>query len=217
MMLHRRARWCAQPPAVPFIEHVQLHRHSRRASEQSQVDRSRAADERADRRDGRLRVGKILARVRHAVRGGTTSLRRDLFALRTAIPRSHGSTASRSDRGHSTGHRDRSDESGAYVPLHRRDDDRAQRSLEAPFRACRATLLSSLRAARAPRYGADDLLIARGASGAGRLELGASAHHVPSERAAQLCGKRGRQVARGAGLYAHLRACCKASGRAGRA
>ena len=56
--------------------------------------------------------------------------------------------AGRSDRGHSAGDRDRSDESGAHVALHRRHDDGAERSPEAAVFARRATLLPRMRAHR---------------------------------------------------------------------
>jgi hypothetical protein len=50
------------------------------------------------------------------------------LALRAPVPGSHGQAAGRPHRGHSARDRHRSDQPGAHLALHRRHDDRAQRS-----------------------------------------------------------------------------------------
>ena len=104
--------------------------------------------QRADRRHGRERVGKILAGLRHAVRRGPAPLCRDLLAVREPVPGSHGSPGGGCHRGHPARHRDRSNESGAHLPFDGGHDDRAQRSFEALVRARGGTALSGLRTAR---------------------------------------------------------------------
>ena len=136
---------------------VPLHRHSRRAPEQSQESRPRAADERADRRHRRVRLGQVVAGVRHALRGRSAPLRRNVLAVRAAVSRSHGSSAGRSHRRHSAGDRHRPDQSGAHLALHRRHDDGAQRSPEAAVLARRAAVLPRVRALRCKRDSAQSI------------------------------------------------------------
>ena len=78
-------------------------------------------------------------------------LRRDVLAVRAAIPRPHGQAAGRPHRRHPARDRDRPDESRAHVALDRRHDDGAQRSPEAPVRARRGAVLPQLRPRGAPR------------------------------------------------------------------
>ena len=87
---------------------------------------------------GRVRLGQVLAGLRHALRRRAAALRRDLLALRAAVPRPHGQAAGRLDRRHPAGDRHRPDQPGAHLALDRRHDDRAQRSPEAAVRARRA-------------------------------------------------------------------------------
>ena len=110
---------------------------------------------RADRRDRRLRLGQVVARLRHALRRGPAPLRRDVLAVRAAVPRPHGQAAGRPHRGHPAGDRDRPDESGAHVALDGRHDDRARRLPEAAVRARRDAVLPRLRPQGAPRHAAD--------------------------------------------------------------
>ena len=151
------------------------HLRARRAPEQSQESRSRDSAERARRRDGRVGLGQILAGVRHAVCGRAAALRRDVLALRAAVPRSHGQAAGGSHRGHSAGHRDRSDQSGAHVALHRRHDDGAQRSSEAAVcaraRRCSASAAASRCGGIRRRASTRTCARARAAAGDPRLLL----------------------------------------------
>ena len=125
---------------------------------------------------------KVLAGFRHGLRRGPAPLRRDLLALRPAVPRPHGQAAGGPDRGHPAGHRDRPDQPGAHLALDRRHDDRAERSPEAAVRAGRRSCIAGAAASRCTatrrrRSFAD----ARGARrGAGRSAAGG---HVSGRRA----------------------------------
>ena len=98
------------------------------------------AAQRAHRRHGRVGLGQVLAGVRHAVCRRPAPLRRDLLALRAAVPRPHGQAAGRLDQRDPAGDRHRPDQPGAHLALDRRHDDRAQRSPEAAVRARRAAV-----------------------------------------------------------------------------
>ena len=92
---------------------------------------------------GSFRLGQILAGFRHALRGRATALRRDILPLREAVPRSLDNRMSPASKGFS-GHRHRPGQSGTYLALDRRHDDRDQRSPEAPVRAHRAPALPAM-------------------------------------------------------------------------
>ena len=63
--------------------------------------------ESADRRDGRQRLRKELAGVRHDLRGGSAPIRRDVLGLCTTVPREAGQARRGPDRRHPAGHRGR--------------------------------------------------------------------------------------------------------------
>ena len=96
---------------------------------------------------------QVLAGLRHPLCRGPAALYRDLFALRAAVPRPHGTAPGGPHRGNSPGHRHRPDQSGAHLALHRRDDDRDQRSPQAAVCPRGAAVLPGLRPAGAARYG----------------------------------------------------------------
>ena len=169
--------------------------------------RPRHPDRRAGRRDRRLGLGQELAGVRHAVRRRPAPLRRDLLAVRAAVPRPHGPARGGPHRGRAAGDRDRPDQPGAHLAQHGRHDDRAERSPEAAVRARRAALLPPVRAAGAARLGRVDPRQPRGARRAGRRP--APDGDVPGAGAEEFRRGRGARAPRGAGLHAR----CTASAR----
>ncbi len=124
---------------------ARLRRDSRGASEQSQRHRCRSSARKIDRRHRPERLRQVLARVRDDLRRRPAPLRRDIFALHAAIPRSHGQTARRRHSRNPAGYRDRAIESGEDVALDRRHDDRDQRLLEIALAAHRESVLPELR------------------------------------------------------------------------
>src|SRR5678815_642400 len=140
--------------------------HHRSPPEQSQRLRPGEPPGRAGCRHRSLRVGKVVAGLRHALRGGAAPLHRVVLRLRAPVPRSDGSAGGGSDRRHSPGHRDRSDRPRAVEPLHRRHDDRDQRLHEAALPAHRFAALPGLRrkgdAGHSRRCGVAHLRVERG-------------------------------------------------------
>ena len=99
------------------------------------------AAQRVDSRDRRERFREILVGIRHAVCRRSAPLRRDLFPLCPAIPRSHGQAAGRSHRRDSARDCHRPDQSGAHLPIHRGHHDRNQRSFETVLRTGSSAVL----------------------------------------------------------------------------
>ena len=97
--------------------------------------------------DRRLGQRQVIAGVRHALCRRPAALRRDLLRLCAAVPRPDGQAAGRPHRRRAAGDRDRPDQSGAHLALHRRHDDRTQRPPEVAARARLHALLPQLRAA----------------------------------------------------------------------
>src|SRR6266571_3300132 len=189
-------------------------RHPRCAPEQPQESLARAAAERARRRHRRLRLGKVLARLRHALRGRAAALRRDFQPVRAAVPRPHGQAAGGRDRGDSPRDRDRPDQSRAHIALDRGHDDRAERSPEAALRARGAALLPRLRTSGAPGLACLCIRAAVGPrQGRGRSAIGA---HLPRDGAEEFQGGGSALAPQGPGLRPHPRAPRqRARGRAG--
>ena len=167
---------------------ARVDRDSRCAPEQSQESESRDSAARARGGHGRVGLGQVLAGVRHAVCRRPAALRRNLLAVRAAVPRSHGQAGGRSHRRHSARHRHRPDESGAHLALHRRHDDRAQRSPEAAVRARGNASLPQLRQAGAARQRGEHLRRRQRARGRGRRS--ARVRLFPGDGAEELQGSR---------------------------
>ena len=189
----------------PITHERRRHPHPRGAAEQSPRPRPRSAARRADRRHGRQRLGQVVARVRYGVLRRPAALRRDVLAVRAAVPRPHGQAAGRPHRGHPARDRDRSDEPRAHVALDGRHDDGAQRPPEAPVRARRAC---STAATAAARCGATTRSRSTRSSRASPRVGGARAVLVTFtvDDAGELQPRRDREISDGAGLHAHSRA-----------
>ncbi len=127
-------------------------RRSRRAHAQPQEHRSDAADRQADHRDRRQRIGKVVARLRHDLRGRPAAVRRVAVGLRAAVSRADGEARRRSHRRHRAGHRHPPEEQHQESALDGRNDDRDPRLHAAAVRARRPDVLPELR----PRGGTRD-------------------------------------------------------------
>src|SRR5882762_9446031 len=102
----RTLRGVAEVPWNFVYSRVALHSltdgpdpHPRRAHAQSQEPERRFAEKPADRDHGAVGLRKILARLRHPLRGRTAPLRRVAFGLRAPVPATDGEARRRSDRG----------------------------------------------------------------------------------------------------------------------
>src|SRR4051812_631618 len=80
---------------------------ARRARPQPEKYRRRSPARPAGRDHRPVRIGKVLARLRHDLRRGTTALRRIALLLRPAVPRTNGEAGRRFDRRVVAGYRDR--------------------------------------------------------------------------------------------------------------
>ncbi len=173
--------------------------YPRRAPEQSQESRHRHPAERAGGGHGRLRVGKVVPRLRHPLRRRPAPLRRDLLALRAAVPRPAGPPPGRSDRRHSSCDRHRPDESRPDLALDGGDHERAERPPEAALCARRAALLPRMRATGAARYAGFD---PPGPRGPGRrCRRPAACDHVSGRGTEELRRRGSAEAPRGAGVY----------------
>ena len=154
---------------------------------------------------GRVRLGQVLAGVRHALRRRPAPLRRDLLALRAAVPRPHGQAAGRLHRRHPAGDRHRPDQPGAHLALHRRHDDRAQRSPEAAVRARRQRCTASAAASRCASDSAREHLRGPERARARGRQTRACCITLSRAGAGELHHRGGARAARAPGLHALLR------------
>ena len=122
-----------------------LPHHSRRARAQPQEHHARASARPADRLHGPVRLGEVLARLRHDLRRGPAALRRVAVRLRAAVPRADGEARRRLHRGSLAGDLDRPEVHLAQPALHRRHDHRGLRLPAGALRARRAPALLQLR------------------------------------------------------------------------
>ena len=182
------------------------HRHHRRAPAQPEKRHRRDPQEEAGRADRRLRIGQVLARLRHALRRGPAALHREPLGLRAAVPGADGEAALRLDQGPGAHDLDRA-EDGEHEPA--LDGRHGHRAARLPARALGAggpAHLLPLRPRRLAAVGAADR--ARG-DGARRR------HEVPGARAARL-GEEGRAPRRArAGAQGRLRPRARRRHRAG--
>ena len=158
---------------------------------------------RADRDHGRERLGQKFARLRHALRRRTASLRRNVLALCATVPRPHGQTPGGPHRRHPAGDCDRPDESGAQFAQHGRHDDRAQRPPQAAVCPRCHAVLPRLRQARAqgqPRVNLHGTGPARA-----RFRRSEARRHLRGAGACQLYRRGSAGIPRPAGLRAVAR------------
>ncbi len=106
-----QARTFPGPPDSHVTVATRQHPHSRGPAEQPARPRPRHSAAPARRRHRRVRLGQVLARLRHGLCRGPAPLRRDVLAVRAAVPRPHGQAAGGPDRGHPARDRDRPDQS----------------------------------------------------------------------------------------------------------
>ena len=122
-----------------------LPHHSRRARAQPQEHHARAAARPADRLHGPVRLGEVLARLRHDLRRGPAALRRVAVGLRATVPGADGEARRRLHRGSLAGHLDRPEVHLAQPALHGRHDHRGLRLPAGAVRARGAPALLQLR------------------------------------------------------------------------
>ena len=96
---------------------------------------------------GPVRLGQVVARIRHALRRGAAPLRRVAVGLRAPVPRADGQARRRLDRGPLAGDLDRPEDDLAQPALDGRHGHRGARLPAAPVRPHRAPALPDLRAA----------------------------------------------------------------------
>ena len=106
-------------------------RRARRPRAQPQQHQRRAAARPADRVHRPVRVGQVVARLRHDLRRGPAPLRRVAVVLRPPVPRADGQARRRRHRGPVAGDLDRPEVGRPQPPLDRRHDHRGLR-LPAP-------------------------------------------------------------------------------------
>ena len=138
------------------VDGARPHRHHRRAPAQPQERHRRDPEEEARRPDRRLRLGQVLARLRHALRRGPAPLHREPLRLRPAVPRADGEAALRLDQGPRPHHLDRAEDGQLEPALHGRHGHRDPRLPARAVGAGRAAHLPPLRAAGLAAVGAAD-------------------------------------------------------------
>ena len=151
-----------------------LPRHPRRARAQPQEHHARAPARPADRLHGPVRLGEVLARLRHDLRRGPAALRGVAVRVRAAVPGADGEARRRLHRGPLAGHLDRPEVHLAQPALHGRHDHRGLRLPAGALRAGRAPALLQL---RPPDRSPDPRADRRPGDGAAR------GHEVPGARA----------------------------------
>ena len=105
-------------------------------------------------RHGPVRLGQVLARLRHDLRRGAAPLRRVAVGVRAAVPRAHGEARRRLDRRALARRRDRAEESDQDVALHGRHRDRDLRLPAPALGARRPHVLPDVRTRAEARHGA---------------------------------------------------------------
>ena len=118
--------------------------HGAREHNLKNVD-ARAAPRRADRVHGPVRIGQVVAGVRHDLRGGPAPLRGVAVVLRPAVPGPDGEARRRLHRGAVAGDLDRPEVDVAQPAVDGRHDHRDLRLPARPVRAGRTPALLQLR------------------------------------------------------------------------
>ena len=129
-----------------------IHPRARCAHPQPEGPEPRAAARAADRGHGPVRLGQVLAHLRHALRRGAAALRRVPVRLRAPVPRHHGQARRRQYRGPFPRDRDRAEGELAQSAL---DGRHRHRGLRLPAPAVRARRHSALSGARHRSHRAD--------------------------------------------------------------
>ncbi len=122
-----------------------VHPRARCAHPQPQEPQPRSAARAADRGHRTVRLGKVLADLRHALRRGPAPLRGIAVRLRAAVPVHHGQARRRQHRGALAGDRHRAEGELAQPALDRRHGDRDLRLPASAVRARRHPALSRSR------------------------------------------------------------------------
>ena len=122
-------------------------RSAARGSTTSGTSRVRMPRERLVVHHRAVRLGQVVARLRHALRRGPAPLRRVALGLRAAVPRADGEARRRLHRGPVAGHLDRPEDDVAQPALDRRHRHRDLRLPAPAVRAGRAPALPRLRPA----------------------------------------------------------------------
>ena len=129
--------------------------HRRCAPEQSEEPLAGVAHAGAHRGDRGVRLGQVVAGVRHALRRRPAPLCRDLLALCAAVSRTHGQAAGRQHRRRAAGDCHQSGQPGAHLALDGRHAHRTGRPFQAALRTRRRTGVSRLRRDGAARHGGE--------------------------------------------------------------
>ena len=134
-------------PARLILDDGRPARRPRRARAQPEERHRPHPAERARLRHRALRLGEVVARVRHDLRRGAAALRRVALRLRAAVPADDGEARRRLDRRALAGDLDRPEDDLAQPALDRRHGDRDLRLPAPALRADRTAALPDLRAA----------------------------------------------------------------------
>ena len=140
-----------------------LDRGARRARAQPQGNRRRHPARQAGGHHRPVRLGQVVAGLRHAVRRGAAALRRVAVGLRAAVPRADGEAGRRSHRGAVAGDLDRAEDDRLEPAIDGRHGHRDLRLPAAAVRQHRRAALSELRprnrvaVARSHRRSGDDV------------------------------------------------------------
>ena len=162
-------RTSVRPRNIEVSGPEQPDRRKRRARAQPQGHLPEPAARRAGRDHRPVRLGQVLARVRHDLRGGPAPLRGVALGLRAPVPGADGQARCRLDRGALAGDLDRPEDDLAQPPLDRGDGDRDLR-LPAPAVVARGqAALPDLRAADRGTVGRADHRPGDGAARGGAL------------------------------------------------
>jgi len=183
-----------------------FHPHPRRADAQPQEHRPRPAPRQADRDHRPVRLGQVLAGVRHHLRRGPAPLRRVAVGLRAAVPERDGEAGPGPHRGPVAGDLDRAE---VHQPQPALDRGHHHRDLRLPAPALRPRRQPALPRPRLPAGSADRQPDGRPGAGAGpgtalhaagagdpRAQGRARAGVRPAARAGLRARARGRRTAR---------------------
>ena len=140
-------------PSIMKEQRARLHPDPRSAGPQPQEHFARHPPQPAHRGHRRVRVGQILARLRHHLRRRPAALCGVALGLRAPVSGADGEAGCRRDRRHRSADRDQAEEHDAQPALDRRHLHRVVRFPAPAVGARRPDVLPELRHASDPRHG----------------------------------------------------------------
>ncbi len=151
-MIERTSKALGNVPGRTYVRRLEWPRHGRRRADrprgtraQPQGHRRPVAAELPRLHHRAVRLGQVLARVRHDLRRGAAPLRREPLRLRAPVPADDGEARRRLHRRPLAGDLDRPEDDLAQPALDRRDGDRDLRLPAPAVRARRSPALPGLR------------------------------------------------------------------------